>query len=233
MSPYKFPLVQLPLAKHQYKDEITPKSQIFLHHTAGNGNPYAVVDYWASSPEAISTAFIIARGNGKHNSKQSWKDGEVYQCFPSNRWGWHLGITLKELPNGKLPSGSKSSRALNAEAVGIELCNWGQLSFRNGKYYTWANSIIPKADVITLDPPFRGLSHWQRYTDAQIESTYHLLQYLGTQYNIDLKYKGNEIFAMNDRCFRGESGVWTHNAVRTSKWDCFPQPELISMLQSL
>lgn len=224
---FDFPLIQIDLPENQYVPKDTKKNQIFLHHTAGSGDPYAVVDWWKSTPEAVSTSFIVARGNGKQ-SKGSWNDGDVFQCFSSAKWGWHLGLKAANLPRG-----SKSTLRLNADAVGIEICNWGFLTQKNGRLVTYAGRTLPDIDIIELDKPFKGYRFWQRYTDAQIENTRKLMIVLGNRWNIPLKYKGyDQLFQLSNRCFQGESGVWTHNSVRRDKFDVFPQPELLQMLQS-
>jgi len=226
---YDFPLIQLPIPINQYVNVESKKTQIFMHHTAGNGNPYGVVDWWCSNPAAISTSFLVARGKGTHSDKiRKWKDGEVYQCFSSTKWGWHLGLKAKDLPKG-----SKSSTALNRDAIGIELCNWGYLTPKGSKLVTYAGNTLPDSDIIELSSPWRGFKFWQRYTDAQLDNTRKLLILLCERWDIDRSYKGDSIFDINPRCFAGESGIWTHASVRRDKWDVFPQPEMIQMLKSL
>lgn len=231
MNDFVQSITQLRLPNDQYIDEIVDKDQIFLHHTASSSNPYGVLKWWAITPDRVGTAFIIA---GKPDHTNRWKDGEIFQTFYSKKWAWHLGLKKSHLING-----GRSSKDLNAMSIGIEICNWGWLTLEDdGRFHTYASTpdnpiTIPENDVVELAIPYRGYKYWQRYTDAQLEKTRQLLVYLCETYNIDPKFKGIEIFNVNNRCLMGENGIWTHASCRPDKWDCFPQKELIQMLESL
>ena len=215
----------MPLPTDQYVNEVVAKDQIFVHHTAGSPNPYAgCIDWWKTNKEAVSTAFVIA-GPTKGTK---WKDGEILQCFSSKKWGWHLGLKAKHLVKG-----GRSSKDLNAKSIGIEICNWGYLTEKNGKFYNYNGGVISDEFVVELDKPYKGHKFWNRYTDAQLENTRRLLVYLCDTYSIDRKFKGMEIFDIDPRCLKGENGIWTHTSCRPDKFDCFPQVELIQMLESL
>lgn len=218
-------IIQYRLPETQYINETVKKDQIFIHHTASSANPFGVMEYWQSNVDRIATAFIIG---GKTPLNKRWKDGDILQCFQSAKWAWHLGLKASDLVNG-----GRSSRDMNAKSVGIEICNWGYLTLRNGKFYTYAGSTVPDNEVYEFTTPYRGYKYYQKYTDAQLESTRKLLQYLCDTYQINSKFKGKEIFNIDRRCLMGESGIWTHTSCRKDKFDCFPQPELIQMLESL
>jgi hypothetical protein len=215
-----------PLPETQYLREPSSKNQIYLHHTASSPNPYGVLEDWALTPPRIGTAFIIG---GKPDRRNLWKDGDIVQAFSSKFWAWHLGLTNNHLRAGG--PRAKTNTELNKNSIGIEICNWGQLTLRNGKFINYVGREVNESEVIELS--YRGHRYFQRYTEAQIEATYHLLKYLGQTWNIPLKYKGDRIFNICPEALQGESGVWTHTSVRPDKVDCFPQPELIQMLNSL
>lgn len=221
-------LTQANLPDTQYVDEKVKKDQIFVHHTASSGNPYGVLEYWCSNGERVSTAFLIGRGSGKHGKTKTWKDGEILQCFTSNRWAWHLGLKAKDLVKG-----GRSSTLLNKYSVGIEICNWGQLTLKNDKFITYAGSTVPKDQVQEYTTPYRGFKFYQKYTDAQLESTRSLLRLLCDKYNIPSEFKGMGIFDIDRRCLMGEAGIWTHTSCRKDKFDCHPQPEFVQMLESI
>jgi N-acetyl-anhydromuramyl-L-alanine amidase AmpD len=227
-------ITQAQLPDDQYINEVVDKDQIFVHHTASSGNPFGVMEYWAGSAERVSTAFLIARGSGKTRSGQTWKDGEIVQCFSSAKWGWHLGLKKHHLVRG-----GRSSTDMNKKSVGIEICNWGNLTKKaDGKFHTYASStrypsIVPAEQVQTYDTPYRGSRYYQKYTDPQLENTRKLIQYLCDRYEIDKTFKGMEIFNIDRRCLMGENGIWTHTSCRPDKFDCHPQPELIQMLRSI
>lgn len=222
-------ITSLPLPEECYVNQVYEKKLIVLHHTASGGNPFGVVEYWKSRANKVSTPFLIARGGGG----KKYIDGQIFQCFGSKKGCWHLGLTAKHLAVG----GSKhaSSTFLNMNSVGIEICNYGGLVFKNGKYITYDGTSIPAAQIQTYETPFRGFKFYQKYTDAQLESTRQLLLYLGETYHIDLKFRGMEMFDVCPRALQGEPGIWTHCSFRPpqDKQDCHPQPELIQMLQSL
>ena len=79
---------------------------------------------------------------------------------------------------------------------------------------------------------YRGYYGFEKYTDAQIESTRQLVEFWGNAYDIDLSYKGDQIFDIDTRALKGENGVWTHTTVRPDKSDLHPQTEIINMLKS-
>ena len=73
-------LTQTPFPSTQYMAEEHPKSQIYLHHTAGNHNPFEVFTYWAGNPERIATCVTV--GN-LAKPGANWQDGEVVQGYSS------------------------------------------------------------------------------------------------------------------------------------------------------
>lgn len=214
-----------PLANDQYYREEVPKRTIFLHHTAGNPNPYAVLKWWNETPERVGTAFVIG---GKPTTKDNWVDGDIIQAFSSKHWAYHLGLVKANMPPGSL-----DSKTLNAQAIAIEICNWGPVTRKNGKFVTYVNTILNGDEVVDLGQDYRGFRFWHKYTDAQLSSAKALCQYLGKTYNIPLGYKGDEMFELDMRCFEGESGVWTHTSCRQDKTDCSPQPNFVAMVRGL
>ncbi len=223
-------ITQARLPTNQFMDVVVAKDQIFIHHTASSASPYGVLDWWASNEERVATAFIIG---GAALPTSRWKDGEILQTFFSGRWGWHLGLKASDLIRG-----GRSSQDMNSKSIGIEICNWGWLTLKDGKFHTYTStparpSVVAEKDVVEYKTPYRGQRYYQRYTPAQIDSTYKLLRYLGQTYNIPTKYKGIEMFEIDKRPLMGESGIWTHTSVRKDKSDCHPQPELLQMLGCL
>jgi N-acetyl-anhydromuramyl-L-alanine amidase AmpD len=225
-------IVSLPLPDECFVNQEYEKTRIVLHHTASGGSPYGVVGYWKTKKNKVSTPFLIARGN-KSTGKDTYTDGQIFQCFGSNKGCWHLGVSAKHLAVG----GPKhaSSTSLNMNSVGIEICNYGGLVLKNGKYLTYDGTAIPATQVQTYEQGFRGYKYYQKYTPAQIENTRQLLLFLGEKYKIDLKFKGMEIFDVSPRALQGETGIWTHCSYRPpqDKQDIHPQPEIIKMLESL
>ena len=183
------------------------KKQIVLHHTAG-GSAQSSINGWNADATPVATAFVIDR------------DGTIFQAFPSWCWAYALGVN------------QANYRTLEAQAVQIELASYGTLKQLNGEYYNAYGSKIKPENVCVLDKPFRGSKFYEKYTPEQIESTKVLIEYLSEAYNITLNYKP-DIFDINQRALRGESGLFTHCSFRSDKSDVYPQPELIQMLSSL
>ena len=206
---------QARLKESQFFAELSLKTQIYLHHTAGGGNAEAVSRYWNGNIERIATAFIIGA------------NGLIVQCFSSKHWAWHLGVGQKEFKAQGVPY-----KNLNKSSVGIEVCNWGYLKEKNGHFYNYVNARVPDSMVTTLETPYKGYKHWYKYTDAQIESTRQLLVYLCETYDIPKEYR-SEIFGLDKEAFKGTPGIYTHNSVRKDKSDIYPCPRMIEMLKNL
>jgi N-acetyl-anhydromuramyl-L-alanine amidase AmpD len=206
---------QVRLKSNQYFEESSPKSQIYLHHTAGNGNAEGVSRYWNGNDSRIATAFIIG------------ENGTIVQCFSSKHWAWHLGIDQEDF----VRNGAKYSN-LNKLSVGIEVCNWGYLKKKGDKYYNYAGGIVNPSYVTELDQPFKGYKYWYKYSDAQIESLRQLVIYLCDTYNISKEYN-ESIWDIDKNAFKGINGIFTHNSVRKDKSDMYPCPRVIEMLKNL
>ena len=96
------------------------------------------------------------------------------------------------------------------------------------------NKPVNNEDVVELSKPFRGYKYWEKYTDAQLQSTRKLILYLKNRWNIEIE-SGiyNEAWFDYDEKWFSLGGLRTHTQVRKDKFDLFPQPELIQMLNSL
>ena len=206
---------QVRLKDNQFFKEESPKTQIYLHHTAGNGNAEGVSKYWNGNETRIGTAFVIG------------EDGTIVQCFSSKHWAWHLGIDNQDFSR----NGAKYVN-LNKCSVGIEVCNWGYLTKKGDKFYNYAGGVIKPENVTELDKPFKGFKYWYKYSDAQIEALRQLIVYLCETYNIPTEYR-SEIWAIDKLAFQNAKGIFTHNSVRKDKSDMYPCPRVIKMLQSL
>ena len=215
---------QVAFSESQYIKDIHPKKQIYLHHTAGNSSGVATFKGWESNPDRIATCVCIS---GKPTSTKTWEDGEIVQGFESKYWAYHLGLEKATFKKFNIPY-----QSLDKISIGIEVCNFGFVNYKDGKFLTYVNSVIPKEDVIELDKPFRGHKFFHAYTDEQIESVKQLLILWNKAYKIPLTYN-EDIWDVCPRALKGEAGVFTHNSVRYDKVDIVPQPKLITMLKSL
>jgi N-acetyl-anhydromuramyl-L-alanine amidase AmpD len=212
-------LLQVDFPQSQYIREEHPKKQIYLHHTAGRSSGINTFQWWASTPERVATCVCIS-GPGS-------TDGQIVQGFSSKYWAYHLGLKESTFNKYGVPY-----QSLDKISIGIEICNWGQLTLKDGKYYNYVNGEVPAADVIKLNTPYKGFTYFHNYSDAQIASVKELLLLWKDRYGIPLAYK-EDIWGITTRALKGESGVFTHNSVRTDKVDVYPHPKLIAMLKSL
>lgn len=217
-------IIKVPFSESQYFKEEKIKKQIYIHHTAGNTSAINTAKFLNSDSPKIATAFLIA---GKViNSTE--KDGDIIQCFGSKYWAYHLGLKQEMFDSFGVPY-----KSLDKISIGIEICNWGQLTKEaDGTFKNYVNGKVAKEEVCELETPFKGYKYFHNYTDAQIASTKELLIYLCDKYSISKVYN-DDIFGITKRAFIEENGIYTHNSVRKDKVDIYPHPKMIEMLKAL
>ena len=208
-------IVQHRLKPGQFMEVKHDKKQIYLHHTAGGPDAVSVARYFDTKPERVATAFIIGA------------NGTIVQCFSSKDWAYHLGLKESIFKASKVPYIS-----LDPISIGIEVCNWGPLTFKNNKYYNYVGGEVNASHVTTLEKPYKGHKHWFTYTDAQIESLRQLVVYLCETYDIPKDYN-ESIWDIDIDALKGNKGIFTHNSVRKDKSDMYPCPRVIEMLKNL
>ena len=208
-------IVQQRLSKDQFLQEEHPKKQIYLHHTAGGGNPIAVANYFQQKEGKVATAFVIG------------EKGTIVQLFSSKHWAYHLGLKPEVFSEMGV-----TYRSLDKISIGIEICNYGPLKKQNGYFVNYVGGRVDRSQVTELNGKYKGHIFWQKYTDAQIESTRQLLVYLCDTYGISKEYF-DSIFDIDKRALKGENGIFTHNSVRHDKSDIYPCPRMIEMLKNL
>jgi len=208
-------IVQKRLSNDQFIQEEHPKKQIYLHHTAGGGNPVAVANYFQQKEGKVATAFVIG------------EKGTIVQLFSSKHWAYHLGLKPEVFSEMGV-----TYRSLDKISIGIEICNFGPLKKQNGYFINYVGGRVDRSQVTELNGKYKGHIFWQRYTDEQIESTRQLLVYLCDAYGISKDYF-DSIFDIDKRALRGENGIFTHNSVRHDKSDIYPCPRMIEMLKNL
>jgi N-acetyl-anhydromuramyl-L-alanine amidase AmpD len=215
---------QVPLAETQYfKQEVT-KKQIVLHHTAGNSSGVATINNWNTDNRGRIATCVTISGPGNKTSL----DGEICQAFSSKHWAYHLGVKQEVFRAFKVPYVE-----LDKHSIGIEICNWGQLESRNGKFYNYVDREVAADQVTELPLAYKGYRYFHKYSDAQIQSVKDLLLYWKNIYKIDLTYDYNQMFTVNAKALKGENGLYSHNSYRKDKIDIYPCPRMIEMLKTL
>lgn len=167
------------LPQDEYFPSYTPKDSIYLHHTAGSHRPDWTIHSWnkdrskSGNKIRIATSFVI--GGRSTRDGNSDFDGKILEAFSPVYWAHHLGLK------------STKNTFLNQKSIGIELCNYGPLTYTNdGRFFTRVNTEIPESNVVELSEPFRGNLFFQKYTERQIDSLQKLLYHLSTEFDINL-----------------------------------------------
>ena len=208
-------IVQKRLSNDQFFQDVHPKKQIYLHHTAGGPNAVSVANYFQQKEGRVATAFVIGA------------DGTIVQLFSSKHWAYHLGLKPEVFAEKGV-----DYKSLDKISIGIEICNYGPLAKKNGYFYNYVGGKVDRSQITELKSKYKGHIWWQKYTDEQIESTRQLLVYLCDTYGISKEY-ADVIFDIDKRALKGENGVFTHNSVRHDKSDIYPCPRMIEMLKNL
>jgi N-acetyl-anhydromuramyl-L-alanine amidase AmpD len=191
----------------QYFKQAQKKNQIVIHHTAGGSSAINAIHGWNFTPERVGTAFVIDGA------------GEVYKAFEPEFWAHHLGM--------------KTGRniQLNKASIGIEICNWGQLILKDGKYYSYVNKEVPADQVVKIGK-FKGYEYFHKYNEAQLAALKTLVIDLSAKFGIPRDFN-MDIFDLNQRAVTGVAGIYTHVSYRTDKADVNPQPNLIKTLKEI
>ena len=213
------------LPKGEYLKGPIKNEYVFLHHTAGNSNPYACIDMWGRDKRGrIATEFVL--GGINHRNGNDEYDGVMVQAFPEGGQGWHLGKT--------------KSGSMNRHSVGLEICAMGYLDI---DFKTYVKSVCQRDQVAQLKEPFKGHLYYHKYSEKQIKETEKWIRYVGERDGIDVrlglkqfiqKYGPTKGFDFQMDASMGKiKGLLTHTNVRMDKSDCYPDPDFVDMILSL
>jgi N-acetyl-anhydromuramyl-L-alanine amidase AmpD len=202
------------MPENQYVKQITSKSQIFIHFTAGRPSAEGTINGWNSDEPRVATAYVID-GN----------TGTIVQAFNPDYWGFHLGI---KGTNGKL----------DRISIGIEICAFGPLIKRGNDFFAWPNDYTTKVDtknVYILDQPFRGYKYYFNYTDEQLKNLESLLRFLIKKYSIKVQKNFDKSWLEYNQDVINKSlpGIWSHSTVRKDKFDTYPDTRLFEILNRI
>lgn len=211
----------------QYFKEKTQKQQITLHHTVSGPGVDGDLTWWLQTPDRIATSYIIDR------------EGHIHKCFDDDFWAFHLGCTAVDFA----AKGVKYKK-LDPNNIGIELDSWGALAqHSDGKFYPISytgGKAVPNLKCKPVEhiyeyctaQKYRGIQYYERYTTAQLNALWYLLQHLQQKHNIPANYS-SDIWGLCGRALQGTPGIYSHTSFRSDKTDCHPQIELINMLKNL
>lgn len=222
------------LSPGEYYAEEHKKTTVFIHHTAGSHRPDYTIDGWerdrtkSGTRLPVATAYVI--GGVSTTDKNFDFDGVIYRAFDDKYWAHHLGTKFA------------NNTALNQNSVAIEICNYGPLTKnRDGIFLNYVNRPVPPDMVEELSVPFKGFTHYQKYTERQLLALKVLLvdivdRHPGINLNGGLVAtidRGAQAFDINPLACSGTPGLWTHVNTRNDKFDCSPMPQLIELIKSL
>ena len=195
------------LPKNNYYQQKVKKTQIVLHHTAGNPhNPQSTIDWWKMRLEGqgtVATAFVIGY------------DGTIVQAFEKEYWAYHIGAKQCTIPGGSI-----GKIGIEQQSIGIEIASWGALSESKMK-------TLNKDEVVFYENGYRGNYYYHKYSPYQIAALCELVHTLANVHHIPLKYSYNQIFGINEDALNGQPGMYSHVSFRADKSDIHPQTELI------
>jgi peptidoglycan hydrolase-like protein with peptidoglycan-binding domain len=223
------------ISEDKYSKEEFRKETIWLHGTGGGCRPDWSINGWKDSfikdkrgnaildqngklqPLKVASSYIIGRKSSSVNDNL-W-DGKILNTFEDKYWSNHLDINNKDL---------------NSKSISIEICNYGPLTLgSDSRFYNSVNKPIMDSEVIKLDKTYRGYDYFEKYTDAQIESTRKLILHLMNKHAIQIEGRiyNENWFNYNDDLLK--NGIRSHSQVSRDVFDLFPQKEMIQMLNSL
>ena len=157
-------IVWHPAPDKEYSKEVHTKKQIVIHHTASGGNVKQDMDYLNTDNQgAVNCAFFINR------------DGTIWQAFSSKYWSAHLGVPQSTFNKFGVKN---TSKALHQASIAIELDNWGYLTKKDDKYYSWSGTEVKTENVTVYPEKFLGCEFYEKYADAQLAALKDLLMYL-------------------------------------------------------
>ena len=205
-----------------YKEE-HPKTQLVIHYSAGVDNARGMFQGWMSDKRRVATCDGMT------------DDGTIYRCFDPKYWAAHVGYYIEGVGGNnrayELCPGTENratNYSIEVRTIGIEICNWGCLTFKNGKYYSWVGTEVPKDKVVTYEKPWRGNVHFEKFTEQEICSLDEWIRVMCTEFGILMKFNGN--FDLDKDAITGVPGIYLHSNYRADKQDMHSQKELVEML---
>jgi N-acetyl-anhydromuramyl-L-alanine amidase AmpD len=220
-----------PLNQGQYVTANNTPIGICLHHTVSAGSPYMVVDGWnLDNRGAVGTHFVIGgialNGDNTH-------DGTIIQCVNLKDIVYHLNTT-------RMGKSTDHNYNANRLYIGIEICAYGCLTEKNGRYYTMdgANREVPAEYVEILPTPWRTFKYWHKYSPKQIEATINLIKELNTKLNLGISKATleKEVSSICDLSWEAQAfqrKLTSHSSFEDGKFDIYPSFNLLSALKSM
>ena len=225
ISPGDIELYNPNIQELQYFNEVTTKTQIVLHHTAGRRTAEEEIKDWIKEQPHVLTHYIIDRS------------GLRTYVFDTDYWAYHLGGD-----NGS--AANKRSISIELVAIGFVTENAsGQWIDNYGQEIKEEDTALPYRctgsgpnDFEVMTEGYRGYKRYQKYTTEQISELESTLITLNFRHDIEINMNAKQwkaMFPLEGTPNYNIPGILSHNTFRASidKTDIFPQLELLQMLQ--
>lgn len=157
-----------------------PITSIIYHFTAGPSLE-GTVRWFQNNPKQVSAHYVIG------------KDGRIVQMVPLDRAAHHAG-----------PSSLPGCRGgVNRCSIGIEIVNWGRLTKRGDKFYTYSGRLYAGPPPVLARGQF-----WEPFTEAQYGALLRLTKYLLSLYPGITHITGHEDIAPGRKNDPGGAFAW-------------------------
>jgi hypothetical protein len=186
-----------------FESNFKNKSQIVWHHSAGWDNARGMFDYFA-------TTGGVATSIGIEDS------GKIYRAFDEDKWAYHIGL---------------GNAVLEQISIGVEVCNWGYLTYDRGQYKSYTGTVIEPKKVTAVS--YKGYDFWESYTKQEIESLKYWTLLNAMRYDIPLIHSDSDMWGVSQKALAGHAGLYTHNSYISWKADVYPHPLLTSMYKEI
>ena len=217
-------VVDVPFEGHYFK---TPKvkNQIIWHHSAGSDSAINMFQWWkVDKVTHVGTPIGIT------------DDGTVFRGYDEEFWAASIGCKNQVFIDNKIPLIYRNGRIdnnmiLDEGSVTVEVCNWGSLTQKDGKFFSWANAEVPKDKVIPLE--YKYQKYFELYTDEELKALKYWTLLNAVRFQIPIDFSYDDMFSVSKKALSGEKGLFSHNSYRSDKNDVAPQPKLVQMAKGL
>lgn len=222
----------------EFYNEETKKNTIFLHNTNGSSRPDWRIGNWEKRYAKDLSGFHILEPSGKPRQLKVGSHYVIGRKSSSTGADIWDGKVLRAIDDkysiDHLDINSANSTELNHCSISVEICNYGHLNYKNGRFFNSVNKLVNDSDVVELGDSFRGYRYWEKYTDKQLDSLRKLILYLKNKHDIqiDSNIYDRSWFDYSDLWFN-LGGLRNYSQVNRDVFGISPQIELIQMLNSL
>ncbi len=197
----------------EYMDETAEKNLIVLHFTASS-SAQSVYSSWMQlvngQHSRVATAYVVD------------VDGKIYEFFPPEKWGYHLGMTQSN------PGWINDRRAVAIEIVNVgplreDSANPDQLNWwPPGNEYKTKWCLKTEADRY-IKAPFRGSNYFAAFTPPQVASVRGLVHVVADRFGIQKQLPPPDKRTVYDPVyFTQYKGIASHQNFRADKLDIGP-----------